>query len=398
MRLGILYHTPFCQAPDSSLWEAEGSFARYVDSLAPYFDQVSLCVPVRRADGIGGNRIRASNVHLAPLPHFEGPRQFYPNFPRVARALARLVKEWDILHCRVPTPAAFPAYTLARLRGLPTFLLVVGDLRGLAPSLPYRGIGRLAYRAYISFEEWALKRMIQGSLTFTNGAALYAKHRPHGPAVFETRTTTIDAQDIADRLDTCQGQTVRLLCVSRIDPRKGLRCLPAALAALRGEGRDVRLDIIGPAVGRTGEAERHAIKAEAVRLGVTEWFTFLGPMALDALLPVYRRYDLFVLPTLPGEGIPRVLLEAMAAGLPVVATDVAGISSLVTPGVNGLLIPQSSSRAVAEAVRALLDDPPLRQALIKNGYETARAHTLEHQARSMMERLAAHTGRPLRGL
>lgn len=398
MRLGIVYHTRFWQMPDGSIWEAEGSLARYVDSLAPYFDEIALCVPVCRPRGREGSPVRARNVRLAPLPDFEGPRQFYPRLPGVLRALAGVVREWDILHCRVPTPAAFPAFILARRRALPMFLLVVGDLRSLISFLPYRGAASLFYRAYIAFEEWGLRRMIRHSVTFTNGAALYAKHRSHGAAIVETRTTTINAKDIADRSDTCQGPTIRLLCVSRIHSRKGLRCLPAVLERLLKDGRDVRLDVIGPTGGRTSEEERAAIIAEAHRLGVTERLTFLGPMPLDILLPFYRHYDLFVLPTLAGEGIPRVLLEAMAAGLPVVTTGVDGIPSLVTHRVNGVLVPEPSAAPIAGAVSLLIDDPALRQRLIKNGYATAQAHTLETQARWMMDRLAAHTGLVLRGL
>ena len=75
-------------------------------------------------------------------------------------------------------------------------------------------------------------------------------------------------------------------------------------------------------------------------------------MPLDRLLPLYRDYDVFVLPTLPGEGIPRVLLEAMAAGLPVVTTRVAGIPSLVTHEVNGLLVDEPTADAVADAHRS----------------------------------------------
>ena len=58
--------------------------------------------------------------------------------------------------------------------------------------------------------------------------------------------------------------------------------------------------------------------------------TLTGPVALDRLIGLYRDYDLFVLPTRPGEGIPRVLMEAMANGTPVVTTNVSGIGSLVT--------------------------------------------------------------------
>lgn len=392
MRLGIVYHTRFWQAADGSLWESEGSFARYVDSLAPYFDQISLCVPVRQAAGGGGCRVWATNVHLAPLPDFDGPRHFYPRLPSVLRALSSFIGEWDMLHCRVPTPAAFPAFAMAQRHALPVFLLVVGDLQGLVGSLPYRGAKRLIYRTYVAWEEWGLKRMIRRSLTFTNGEALYRKHRRHGPLVMETKTTTIRGEDIADRGDTCSGSAVRLLCVSRIDPRKGLRCFPRAVERLRKHGHDVRLDIVGPVVGKSGEDERRLIMAEASRVGVQDVLRFLGAMPLDALLPLYREYDLFALPTLPGEGIPRVLLEAMAAGLPIITTGVAGIPSLVRNGVNGLLMPESSASAVADAVERLLEDPALRRSLIAQGYETARLHTLEYQARWMMERVAAHTG------
>lgn len=392
MRLGIVYHTRFWQAADGSLWESEGSFARYVDSLAPYFDQISLCVPVREPAGGGGCRVWAPNVHLAPLPDFDGPRHFYPCLPAVLQALSSFVKDWDVLHCRVPTPSAFPAFAMARRRGLPVFLLVVGDLQSLVSSLPYRGMKRLLYRTYVAWEEWGLKRMIRRSLTFTNGEALYLKHRSHSSMILETKTTTIKNEDIADREDTCSGSTIRLLCVSRIDPRKGLRCFPEALDRLRKNGRDVCLDIVGPAVGQAGEDERERILAEANSLGLQRSLRFLGPMPLDVLLSLYREYDLFALPTLPGEGIPRVLLEAMAAGLPIVTTEVAGIPSLVRHEVNGLLIPVSSAAEVADAVGRLLKEPSLRQSLIKHGYETARLYTLEHQARWMMERVAAHTG------
>jgi glycosyltransferase involved in cell wall biosynthesis len=102
-------------------------------------------------------------------------------------------------------------------------------------------------------------------------------------------------------------------------------------------------------------------------------------------LPLYRGYDAFVLPTLPGEGIPRVLLEAMTAGVPIVTTRVAGIPSLVTHEVNGLLVDTPTPAAVAAALARIVTDAPLRQRLIARGYETARGLTLEAQAARMMD-------------
>jgi glycosyltransferase involved in cell wall biosynthesis len=79
-----------------------------------------------------------------------------------------------------------------------------------------------------------------------------------------------------------------------------------------------------------------------------------------------------------------------------VTTDVSGITSLIADGDNGLLVPEGSTDDVAAALRKLITDAPLRQRLIKNGYATARAHTLEQQADSLMQVVARECGVRLR--
>ena len=389
MKLGIVYHMPFWRVADGTLREVEGSFARYVDSLAPYFDEISLCVPVLSEARGEGTPIRASNVTLAALPPFDGPVHFYPKLLSVLPHLWRWVHEIDALHCRIPSPAAIFAFALARLASRPVFVLVVGDLQALLPSMPYRGLKHVLWRAYTAFEEWNVQWMTDRSLAFANGAALAAKHARPAHQVIETTTTTISASDIATRTDTCAGPRVRVLTVSRIDPRKGLRVLPDVVQQLQARGLSVTLDIIGPAVGRPGEDERAAIVDDAARLGVGADVRALGPVPLDLLLPMYRDYDVFVLPTLPGEGIPRVLLEAMTAGLPIVTTRVAGIPSLVTQEMNGWLVDQPTADAVADAIARIIGDAPLRRRLIANGYETARRFTLDAQAARMLSEVSA---------
>lgn len=386
---------PFWQAADGSVWEAEGSFGRYVDSLAPYFDEIVLSVPVFDQPQPAGSRLRSANVRLAPLPYFPGPRQFYPMLPVMQRRLRDFVRQCDVIHLRVPTPAAIFAFRLARAAHKPVFLLVVGDYQALLPHLGYRGLKKLLFGAYVAFEEWALRHMTTRALTFTNGAALREKHERKGAAVIETKTTTLRLADLASRTDTCGGGPIRSLTVSRIDPRKGLRVLPGAIASLAAGGRDVTIDIVGPTIGQIGDAERDAIVAEARRLGVEDRVRIRGAIPLDQLMPLYQQYDVFVLPTQPGEGIPRVLLEAMAAGLPIVTTGVSGIRSLVRHGDNGVLIAESSAAALATAIEQVVADAALRRRIIDGGYRTARAHTLERQAASMMGAVSERLGLPL---
>ena len=376
---------PFWRDADGTLREVEGSFARYIDSLAPYFDEISLCVPVIDHARGTGTPIRARNVTVAGLPPFDGPVHFYPLLPAILPRLVKWARTIDVFHCRVPSPAAIFAFAATRLFRRPAFLLVVGDLQALLPTVPYRGFKRVLWKGYTAFEEWGIGAMSRRALTFANGPALTAKHAGPGSTVIETKTTTISERDIAQRADTCAGPAIRALVVSRIDPRKGLRVLPAMVRGLLDSGLDFTLDVVGPAVGQPGEREKTDIVAESRRLGVEERVSFRGSIPPEQLLPAYAGYDLFLLPTLPGEGIPRVLLEAMATGLPIVTTRVAGIPGLVTSETNGLLVDEPTARSLADAVTRIVADPTLRRSLIANGYATAHRHTLETQAACMME-------------
>jgi glycosyltransferase involved in cell wall biosynthesis len=387
---------PFWRAADGTLREVEGSFARYVDSLAPYFDEVVLCVPVLACGRDEGTAVRSKNVTLAPLPDFDGPVQFYPRIAALVPRIARFVRNVDLVHCRVPTPAAVVAALFARLFGRPMFVLVVGDLRALLPTVPYRGIKRVLWRMYAAFEEMNVQWMANHALTFANGDALARKHSRPGLTVIQTQTTTIDEDAVGSREDTCAGSRVRLLTVSRIDPRKGLSVLPEAVSLLVARGCDVTLDIIGPVVGEPGKSARAAIESLALDSGVGGRVSLVGPIPLEQLLPRYRSYDVFVLPTLPGEGVPRVLLEAMAGGLPVVTSRVSGIPSLITHEVNGLLVDAPSGPTIAEAIIRIVGDGSLRRRLIAAGYATARAHTLQAQAAAMMQDVSQRLGLTLR--
>jgi len=401
MRLAIVYHRPFYRDPEGGLWEAEGSFSRYVESLARFVDEVQLIVPERPRPFSGeAYRLRAENVVLRPLPFHDRLPAFYRALPGALAQLWRTLPGCDLVNLRIPTPLGIYAYALAKLLRRPIFLIVVGDLAGVSESVRVDNLKRSVYKAYLWIEEWLQTRMVAGAPAFVNGQALYAKYNRRGRRVLLTTTSTISDADVIDRPDTglaVEGRApIRLLTVSRIDPRKGLRHLPPALAELVRRGHDVRLTVVGPTVGKMGEEERDRVLASASEHGVADRVDFVGARTLPQVLAIAREHDLFVLPTLPGEGVPRVLLEAMASGLPVVVSDVAGVPTLVQDEVNGLLVPPADPPAIAAAVDRLIGDGDLRRRLIATGNRAARAHTADSHARKIALGLVKLAGIHLR--
>lgn len=149
---------------------------------------------------------------------------------------------------------------------------------------------------------------------------------------------------------------VDFICVGRLSGEKGQRGLLEAFAVVRDRLPGARLSLIG------GGPLHTELMALADALSVTESVHFHGPLNEAETLAMIARSDVLVLPSFM-EGLPLVIIEAMALGKPVVASGVAGIPELVRDGVNGLLVPPSDWSALAGAMAMLATDPEMRNLL-----------------------------------
>jgi glycosyltransferase involved in cell wall biosynthesis len=180
-----------------------------------------------------------------------------------------------------------------------------------------------------------------------NGIDVEAYDRPQDPAL---RRALAGAADVPI-----------VLTIARLDAQKGLgylmeaaRLVPEAVFVVAGEG-----------------PERRSLEAQARQLGVSRQIVWLGYR--DDIANLLACSDLFVLPSLY-EGLPIALLEAMAAGRPVVASAIGGVNEVIVHEQNGLLVPPADALALVGAIRTLLADPALAQRLARAG----RACVAEH--------------------
>ena len=151
-----------------------------------------------------------------------------------------------------------------------------------------------------------------------------------------------------------QDGTPNVLFVGRHEPRKGLLDLLKAHRILRKTGSRSRLLVVG-----SGPQEREARRYVATR-GL-QGVEFLGRVSDDAKAQLFRTADVYASPATGGESFGIVLLEAMAAGTPIVASDIHGYKGVVRRGREGLLVPPREPRELAVAIDRLLRDPGLRE-------------------------------------
>jgi glycosyltransferase involved in cell wall biosynthesis len=174
----------------------------------------------------------------------------------------------------------------------------------------------------------------------------------------------------------------KILFVGQFEEYKGIEYLIRAIALLKNEKIDLRLMLIG-----TGPL-KHQLCQLVQRLGLKEEIEWCGYVQHGTgLMALYRQADLFVLPSVSGEGTPKVLMEAMSQGVPVIATDVGNSRNLLKNGHYGLVLPPADDKALFSAIHKLLAKPDLRSAFAQKGLELARISTRERQMEIVREGL-----------
>jgi len=288
---------------------------------------------------------------------------------------------------RGPTPLL--PYLVRASAPVPAAIFVQGDYRtSSAPSwMP-------AWRRHLvgtwkTVYAWQQDRVARDTMVLVNSPSLARSFGDRAKDVRQVISSLGTDDTLADApvpwaVGTEPKGDLRLIYVGRVVEEKGLLELADAMAMLVGEGTEVRLDVVG-------EPDDAAFATQLDRrireLGLAGRVRLLGYVPSGGrLFEHLRNADLFVLPS-HHEGFPHALIEAMAAGLPVVATRVGGIPGLLSHERHIVLVEPHSPRALADGIDRVVRDQTLRALIAAEGRRWASQHTLEKTCAAVLTHL-----------
>lgn len=266
----------------------------------------------------------------------------------------------DVVHCHNPAPAILGA--LLRATG-----------RRVRLVLTRHGRNEMEGHWHRLLLAWATSRMDAVVAVSADSADVARTTMTIDSAKLTVINNGIDTS-LYGPSDTWRTGTFRAITVARLDPLKGLHYMLNALPRIVGIHPQFTWTIVGDG------PERARLEREADLLGVGKHVRFLGTRGdVPTLL---REAHLFVLPSL-SEGVSISILEAMASGLPVIATNVGGTPELITDGVTGTLVPAGDVESLVTATAAVVARPALAAALAIRG----RQHVVsQFDVREMVSR------------
>ncbi|GAI75031.1 unnamed protein product, partial [marine sediment metagenome] len=177
----------------------------------------------------------------------------------------------------------------------------------------------------------------------------------------------------------CDGK-LNILFVGRLEKQKGVNYLIKAYRRVRQEVPNSRLIIVGPGTRLRGKYEKEVLRSGLKLKDVI----FIGGKPQSELPQYYKTADVFCAPATGLESFGIVLLEAMAVGKPIVATNIDGYNSVLAHGVEGLLVPPRNEEMLARALVSLLTNESLRQQMAARARLKAMEYSWEHVAQRVL--------------
>ena len=278
--------------------------------------------------------------------------------------------DFDIVHLHNPLSGLVPTYILGQSKAvnIATFHLFGGEY--LFKTGKMLGGTKFAMR-YL--------RNLHGRIAVSEANRDYINQ--YFPGSYEVIPNGIQLDEFSSDIKPfphLRDGMINILWVGRLEKRKGLKYLLGAYGKLKWQWPNLRLLVVGP-----GNPDVDSIRIMSERN--LQDIVFTGEVSPEDKIRYYKSADIYCSPATGKESFGIVLLEAMAAGKPIVASSIPGFSSVVTNGREGLLVPPKDDNALAEAIDKLLKNADLRNELAENGKQKVQEFRWDKVAQKVMD-------------
>jgi len=371
MRLAVYTDYAYRGDGDGRIF-AERAFATFVAGLAPFVDSLVVAGRLNPRPGRSHYELPPA-VEFAALPHYESLTRPLGALRAASRSLAafwRLLDGVDAVWVLGPQGLALPFALLAAWRRTK---LTLGARQDLPRYVHRRWPGRRWIHLTAVALDWAFRRLARRYPIVVVGPDL-AHRYGDAPRLLASSVSLVRADSIVSTNAARgreYGSRLQALTVGRLETEKNPLLLADVMRSLRRRDPRWRLLVCGEG------PLRGAMRERLERLGLSEHVELLGYVPFDrGLLDLYRESHAFLHVSWT-EGLPQVLLEAFAAGLPTVATAVGGVPESVDGA--ALLVPAGDPEAAAAGMARIGRDPHVRARLVEAGVAHAREHTMEEE-------------------
>jgi len=369
--VGIINATPFCYNKEENSYYVSADEYKSLSQWFPLFNLITLYKPIISGETVVKDWMRLpSDIRVIELCKINDS---YLHKLSKIKSILKSRPDVDILYFRLPNIESTLFYHYFKKYKMQYFVELHGDMESavMVSNKPYLIRKSLS----VMFRQNIKNICKKAAFGLSIGPALRDKYIDRSVNTLVVTNHLMSKNDYPTEIhpQTLLNNVLNILFVGHLHERKGLKYLFEALNILKARGTNFKLILAG-----TGD-QKLSLESYAKINGFEKNVEFVGQIRHgESLFSLYKNADLFILPSVAAEGVPRVTHEAMVLGCPVIATDIGSVRWQLS-GDAGIVVKPRSVDELVNAIEMILTDDQLRVKLQKNGYRRSLEYTLEKQ-------------------
>ncbi len=376
MKLGVCVDQVFFKSNDTYFTDA--AFIQFLLSFQKYFEKIEFISRVKISEKGSRYALSKEKNTVVELPYYNNIFHLCTQYPfyinKVKHKLKKFVTTSDLLFVMVPHPIALTILNYCTSEHKKVFVFVRQNMLASA-EIRYRGIKHYPALLVTHWLNFLTDKYCKKHPVLTMGSEMYQRYIKINPNTFLFANSKFTKADIVSKTSLKEirwDKCVNILFVGRLDPEKGIDYLLRALAAIKCF--NFKLDIVGEG------PLKHELMNTGKVLGLEEKVAFADYVPYgEALYQHYLKADMFILPSLGAEGLPQALLEAMAKGVLVLASNNSGIPGVIEHGKNGFLFKPGNSQDLSTVLENICLSNSDTIAIRAKALDTVQQYTQEKQ-------------------